>query len=106
MYHPSFAKVERICEELVAGAAEFLKTSDSQDKYTQWLMRKIYRHQAIAYPAPKKISLVGDSGVVKYTVLSPTYARTDYQKGKSFLINSILHTRNLAAYVCSSVDTL
>lgn len=31
-YHPSFAKVESICEELFAGAAELLKTSDYQDK--------------------------------------------------------------------------
>ena len=77
-YHPTFAKVERICEELFAGAAELLKTSDYQDKYTQWLMKKIQRHQAIAYPAPKKISLVGDSGVGKCTVMSPTYTRTDY----------------------------
>ena len=77
-YHPSFAKVERLREELFAGAAELLKTSDYQDKYTQWLMREIQRHQAIAYPAPKKISFVGDSGVGKCTVLSPTYTRTDY----------------------------
>ena len=62
-YHPSFANVERICEEIFAGAAKMLTNSSYQDKCTESLFAKIRKHRSIVYPPAKKIGLVGDSGV-------------------------------------------
>ncbi|KAK4692237.1 hypothetical protein P7C71_g4926, partial [Lecanoromycetidae sp. Uapishka_2] len=62
-YHLSFAKVESICEDLFAKAAELLENSDYQDTYTQELQSKIKQRQAIAHDAAKRIGLLGDSGV-------------------------------------------
>lgn len=62
-YHPSFASVERICEEIFAGAAEMLANSTYQDKCTESLLAKIRRYRSIVYPPAKKIGFVGDSGV-------------------------------------------
>lgn len=64
-YHPSFAIVEKICEELFAGAAQIFENSDYQDGYTESLHKKIKKHRTIAYPPAKKIGLMGDSGVGK-----------------------------------------
>ena len=64
-YHPSFANVERICEELFAGAALIFENSDYQDGYTESLHAKIKKHRRIAYPPAKKIGFMGDSGVGK-----------------------------------------
>ena len=62
-YHPSFAIVERICEDIFAGAAKMLTNSSYQDKCTESLLAKIRKHRSIVYPPAKKIGLVGDSGV-------------------------------------------
>ncbi len=64
-YHPSFANVERICEELFAGAAQIFENTDYQDGYTESLHAKIKMHRSIAYPPAKKIGITGDSGVGK-----------------------------------------
>lgn len=69
-YHPSFAKVEKICEDLFTDAGKLLEASDYQDTYTQALWSKIKRHQAIAYDPPKRIGLLGDSGVGRSQILS------------------------------------
>lgn len=62
-YSKSFAKVEKICRDLVVGAAEVLESSDYQDGYTRVLRSIIQRHQAIKYDSAKRIGLLGDSGV-------------------------------------------
>lgn len=62
-YHTSFANVERICEEIYAGAAKMLTNSSYQDKCTESLLAKIRRHRSIVYPPAKRIGFVGDSGV-------------------------------------------
>ena len=62
-YHPSFANVERICEEIYAGAAEMLTNSSYQDTCTESLLGKIRKHRSIVYPPAKRIGFVGDSGV-------------------------------------------
>ena len=64
-YHPSFANVETICEELFAGAAQIFANSDYQDRYTESLHAKIKEHQSIAYPPATKVGFIGDSGVGK-----------------------------------------
>ena len=64
-YHPSFANVERICEELFAGAAQIFANSDYQDKYTKSLHAKSKTHRSIAYPPATKVGFIGDSGVGK-----------------------------------------
>ncbi len=64
-YHPSFANVERICEELFAGAAQIFENSDYQDGYTESLHAKIRTNRSIAYPPARKIGFEGDSGVGK-----------------------------------------
>ena len=63
VYRPSFANVERICEELFAGAAQIFANSDYHDKYTESLQAKIEESRSIAYPRATKIGFVGDSGV-------------------------------------------
>ena len=64
-YHPSFANVEDICEELFAGAAQIFENSDYQDGYTESLHAKIKKHRSIEYPPAMKIGFMGDSGVGK-----------------------------------------
>lgn len=65
-YHESFAKVEKACEELFAGAEAILKASDYTDEYTQTLLQDIAEKQAVQYPEAKKVGIVGDGGVGKY----------------------------------------
>ena len=64
-YHPSFANVEKICDELFATAARIFEDSDYKDGYTDSLHAKIKKHRSIEYPPAKKIGLIGDSGVGK-----------------------------------------
>ena len=64
-YHPSFANVEEICGEIFAAGAQIFEDSDYQDRFTESLHAKIKKHRSIAYPPPKKIGFLGDSGVGK-----------------------------------------
>ena len=64
-YHPSFANVEDICEDVFAGAAQIFEDSDYQDGYTESLHAKIKKHRSITYPPAMKIGFMGDSGVGK-----------------------------------------
>ena len=98
-YHPSFANVERTCDEIYAGAAEMLRDSDYQDKSTESLLAKIRKHRSIVYPPAKRIGFLGDSGVGESWRLCTSLRHIDSRKGKSSLINSILDTPGLAAQV-------
>ena len=98
-YHPSFANVERICDEIYAGAAEMLRDSSYQDKSTESLLAKIRKHRSIVYPPAKRIGFLGDSGVGESWWLCTGLRHIDSRKGKSSLINSILDTPGLAAQV-------
>ena len=64
-YHPSFANVERICEELFAGATQIFANSDYHDGYTESLHAKIKDSRSIVYPPATKVGIIGDSGVGK-----------------------------------------
>ncbi|MCJ1377163.1 hypothetical protein MMC17_000255 [Xylographa soralifera] len=78
-FHPSFQMVERMCSEILGGAAWILQKSEYQHAETAKLLERMLRHQAIAYLKAKRIGLMGDSGV-----------------GKSTLINCLLDTPGLA----------
>ena len=73
-YHPSFAKVEAYCSEIVEGAVNLLKTSEYQDAETAQLAKHILEYQNIKYPHPRRIGLLGDSGVGKLYGASPADA--------------------------------
>ena len=64
-YHPSFANVERICEEIFAGASQLFANSDYHDGYTESLHAKIKESRSIVYPPATKVGFIGDSGVGK-----------------------------------------
>ncbi|MCJ1433884.1 hypothetical protein MMC27_003249 [Xylographa pallens] len=78
-FHPSFQMVERMCSEILGGAAWILQKSEYQHAEAAKLLESMLRHQTIAYPKAKRIGLMGDSGV-----------------GKSTLINCLLDTPGLA----------
>ncbi|MCJ1294120.1 hypothetical protein MMC34_005677 [Xylographa carneopallida] len=78
-FHPSFRMVERMSSEILGGGAWILQKSAYEHAETAKLLESMLRHQVIAYPKPKRIGLMGDSGV-----------------GKSTLINSLLNTPGLA----------
>lgn len=64
-YHPSFAKVERLCAEVFQDGATLLETSEFTDKYTKQLVSIISRKRKIKYDPPSRIAIIGDSGVGK-----------------------------------------
>ena len=82
IYHPSFQIAESKCVELVGTAIDLLKNSTYQDKTVINLRERLERFRHIKYPEPRKVGIVGDSGV-----------------GKSSLINAILDKEGLAACV-------
>lgn len=65
-FHPSFANVKRIYENLFAQAAELVENFDCQDAYDQWLLEKIKKHRSIPYEPTERVGLEGDSGVGRY----------------------------------------
>lgn len=64
-YHPSFAKVEKYYESVMQDAANLLGNSQYQDPKVKELLTQAEGHMAIKYPGPKRIGVVGDSGVGK-----------------------------------------
>jgi hypothetical protein len=64
-YHPSFAKVEKYYESVMQDAANLLGNSQYQDPKVKELLNQAEGHMAIKYPGPKRIGMVGDSGVGK-----------------------------------------
>ncbi len=78
-YHPSFLKVEQFCAQLLEDAAQLLKTSEYKDAKLLDLQEQAVAKQTTSCPKPRRIGMVGDSGV-----------------GKSSLINSLLDTPELA----------
>ena len=74
-YHPSFAKVESLCTEISRDAATIFETSEYKDRHTQNLLDTINRLQEIKYGEPKRIGIVGDSGVGNYTLSSPVFSK-------------------------------
>lgn len=78
-YHPSFVKAERYCSELMEDATLVLKNADYRDTRVLQLLEKASNGQNLEYPKPRKVGLMGDSGV-----------------GKSSLINSLLDTPDIA----------
>lgn len=82
VYHPSFAKAEILCEELMAKGVKLLEASSYQDSSVKELQQAFERCRKVKYPEAKRVGIVGDSGV-----------------GKSSLINALLDTEGLAACV-------
>lgn len=78
-YHPSFVKAERYCSEMMEGAALVLKNADYKDTRILQLLEKALNSTKLEYPRPRKVGLIGDSGV-----------------GKSSLINCLLDTPDIA----------
>ena len=64
-YHPSFSKAESLCVQLLGDAAQLLKNSEYKDVKILDLYDQAVAKQAIIYPNPRRIGLVGDSGVGK-----------------------------------------
>ncbi|KAL6720208.1 hypothetical protein ACLMJK_002129 [Lecanora helva] len=81
-YSSSFAKVEKLCKEIFTDAENILESSSYQDKSTRYLLEVIKQRKEIKYDKPKRIGIVGESGV-----------------GKSSLINAILDSPGLASAV-------
>ena len=98
-FHPSFQMVERMCLEILGGAAWILQKSEYQQAETAKLLERMLRHQTITYPKAKRIGLMGDSGVGKM-IYTPQRMQSDEPNiGKSTLINCLLDTPGLAHQV-------
>ena len=98
-FHPSFRMVERMSSEILGGGAWILQKSAYEHAETAKLLESMLRHQVIAYPKPKRIGLMGDSGVGEM-LYTPRGRKSDKRNiGKSTLINSLLNTPGLAHQV-------
>ena len=64
-YHPSFTIVLSDCAEMFREAAALLQNSDYEDKHTQKLLDSISDKRDIQYDKPKRVGVVGGSGVGK-----------------------------------------
>ena len=62
-YHESFSMLEKHCLDLTRGATSVLRSSEYQDTETTRLLEQISLHESINYGLPRKIGLIGDSGV-------------------------------------------
>ena len=62
-YHPSFAIVLNDCAEIFRKAASLLQISDYKDKHTQKLLSSISDKRDIQYDRPKRVGVIGGSGV-------------------------------------------
>lgn len=65
-YHPSFLKAEVYCGEILAEALELLKSSGYRDGVIRRIIDRILTDLRVKYPSPRRIGLIGDSGVGKY----------------------------------------
>ena len=100
-YHPAFFNVEKLCQRLLGDAARMLKSSEYQDAKTRDLYEQAVGKQTITPPKPRRIGLVGDSGVGKdaFIVRTEQLRLIECMIGKSSLINSLLDTPQLAFQV-------
>lgn len=65
-YHPSFFLAEVYCGEILAEALELLKSSGYRDGVIRGVIDRILTDLRVEYPSPRRIGLIGDSGVGKY----------------------------------------
>lgn len=100
-YHPSFKKVEDHCTELMKDAAALLQDSDYKDRRTAQLLEQAMASQTPKYSLPRKIGLIGDSGVGMSDSQPEHLSCYLVLKGKSSLINSLLDTPDIALSVSS-----
>ena len=62
-YHPSFAKAERLCSELMKDAAVILKNAVYTDTRILRSLEKATNSRNLEYLKPRIVGLIGDSGV-------------------------------------------
>lgn len=62
-YHPSFPNVEKMCAQLLEDAAQMLKNSEYNDAKLSDIQEQATMKQKIHCPKPRRIGMVGDSGV-------------------------------------------
>ena len=98
-YHPSFPVVEAACKEIADRAVQILKSSDYVDLETARLIEQISARREIKYSPPKKIGMIGNSGVGKWQAKMMSHFISKFRTGKSSLINAVLDTPDLAAEV-------
>ena len=98
-YHPSFIKAEKLCVQLLDDLAQMLKSTDYKDAKLIDLYEQAMIKQTITYPKPRRIGVVGDSGVGSDFGSLRIVALTKGLIGKSSLINSLLDTPELALQV-------
>lgn len=78
-YHPSFIEVEQCCKKLVSDTATLLTSAECKDPRIAQLLHKALESHEIIYPPPRKIGLMGDSGVGKSYVLFSFPCLNTYQ---------------------------
>ena len=73
-YHPAFASVEQLCEEIPKGAMEILQKSQYKDAETERMLNQISEHQNVKRAPARRVGMIGDSGVGKrWTNLQAIY---------------------------------
>ena len=82
IHHASFVKSEQLCDNLLQKGIQLLNDSPYQEQSVFELRELLESARKIPYPEPKKIGVVGESGV-----------------GKSSLINALLNAKGLASNV-------
>lgn len=64
-YHPSFLNVEKLCAELLEESAQMLKNAEYKDAKLSDIQEQATAKQTVHCPKPRRIGMVGDSGVGK-----------------------------------------